>query len=337
MPLQPRPIAHLGSSGDAVGLGLSALRDSRSEGSSMTCSPANQALAFHAPPWVDPWTGPQPELRTEPRTELSPMAGKSHLRELVRALGADASDVREPVDGAPITLWRARQGATLLHEGAPTQALYVLRSGSLKCIRTLEDGHELVLSFAQPGEVFGFEALHCGHQPTGVVALEYATVFALPLQELRALRQQCAVLDHALQVALSRQLARAAGAAETMAAVGADARLARFLLGLSLRMAEAGQSPRRLRLSMGRRDIASLLGLAHETVSRTFSLLADAGLVKVVNREVEILDFDGLRMRGRSTRRPIETASGHARQAGAARAPAAPQEAWFPRPVALAA
>ena len=55
-------------------------------------------------------------------------------------------------------------------------------------------------------------------------------------------------------------------------AVAADARLARFLVQLSARMAECGQSPRRLLLRMNRRDIANHLGLAHETISRSLRL-----------------------------------------------------------------
>ena len=93
-----------------------------------------------------------------------------------------------------------------------------------------------------------------------------------------------------------------------MAAVAAEVRLARFLVWLSGRMAERGQSPHRLRLRMSRRDIASLLGVAHETVSRSFTALAELGLLRVDNREVEILDAAGLRRCTRSTRGGIDDA-----------------------------
>jgi hypothetical protein len=55
-------------------------------------------------------------------------------------------------------------------------------------------------------------------------------------------------------------------------------------------------------MRMCRRDIASLLGLAHETVSRSFTTMADAGLLKVENRELEILDLPRLQARARATR-----------------------------------
>ena len=94
--------------------------------------------------------------------------------------------------------------------------------------------------------------------------------------------------------------------AEMMAAVAAEVRLARFLLQLSRRMAECGQSPRRFHLRMSRRDIASYLGVAHETVSRSFGALARWGWLRVDNREVEILDLPGLKQFALNTRRAVD-------------------------------
>jgi CRP/FNR family transcriptional regulator len=67
-------------------------------------------------------------------------------------------------------------------------------------------------------------------------------------------------------------------------------------------MAECGQSPQRLRLRMSRRDIANHLGLAHETISRSFRVLCDAGWLRVDNRDVDILDLAALQRCTRSTR-----------------------------------
>lgn len=235
-----------------------------------------------------------------------PIAERTLLRELVQSLGGHAGELGQSDIATSITLRRIRPDAPLLLEGAPMQALYVLRSGVLKCVKALEDGYEQVLSFALPGELVGFEALHLGRQCASVVALQDSIVYVLPISEVRRLRRVFPALDEALQLALSRQLAHAASFAQMMAAVGADVRLARFLLWMSARMAKAGQSPRRLLLRMSRRDIASLLGVAHETVSRSFSQLADSGLLTVDNRDVEILHFDGLRRHALSTRRPVE-------------------------------
>ena len=223
------------------------------------------------------------------------------LAELLHAMHA-VPDAPAPQDSFAVPVWRVRSGAALLHEGAHPEFVHVVRSGTFKCLKTSEDGYEQVLAFAGVGEVLGFEAVSRGRHTSSVLALEDSTVFALPLRELDRWRQQSTELDHALQFALSRQLARAGEIAEMMAAVAAEVRLARFLVWLSACMAERGQSSRRLYLRMSRRDIASLLGVAHETVSRSFTALADWGFLRVDNREVEILDPAGLRGCTRNTR-----------------------------------
>ena len=53
---------------------------------------------------------------------------------------------------------------------------------------------------------------------------------------------------------------------------------------------------------MSRRDIASHIGVAHETVSRSFGALVQWGCLAVSNREVEILDAQLLHTCARSTR-----------------------------------
>ena len=236
------------------------------------------------------------------RRRLVPVTEQASLADMLHVMRLNTDHVEPENLSTMLPVWCVRKDTALFHEGSPTDTLYVVRSGSLKCVKSSEDDYHQVLSFVGPGEVLGFESLHRGKHRTSVIALEVSTVFAVPVQSLGGLRQQSPLFDQALQNAISRQLDGASDMAELMAAVAADARLARFLMWLSARMAAAGQSAHRLRLRMCRRDIASLLGVAHETVSRSFTNLADEGLVQVLNRDVNILHFEGLRMRARCTR-----------------------------------
>lgn len=253
-----------------------------------------------------------------------------HLRDVLRLLGGDASSIASTAR-IPVALRRVEEGSVLAHAGAPLRYLYVVRCGSLKCVRTLEDGYEQVSALALPGDVLGFDGLHCGRHATTDVALEFSTAYALPVADLPAIRAQCAKLNEAWERALSRQFARAAATADMLAAVASDVRLARFILWLSARAQALGRSPRRLRLSMCRRDLASLLGMAHETVSRSFTMLDDAGLLRVANREIEILDLDQLQVRARTTRRGTDLGVGvipPGPRSGLLKAPPLRPECW---------
>ncbi len=239
----------------------------------------------------------------ESRQRVAPMARAGSIHDMLCHMGVDGPCSCNGVVGHDaVPIWRVQQGAVLLHEGQSACTLYVVRSGSFKRVRALEDGYEQVLALVLQGGLLGVEALHGDTHPSSAVALEDSTLYALPAQALPSIQQRCHEVGEALWRGVSRQLAQAAETAEMMAPVASDARLARFVLWLSRRMAEAGQSPRHLLLRMGRRDIASLLGVAHETVSRSFSLLADLGCLRVAKREVEILDPQALQQRARCTR-----------------------------------
>lgn len=230
-------------------------------------------------------------------------SGDCHMgaAELTELLGGEA-DAAARDDATRLSVLRVARGALLVHEAAPADMLYVVRSGSFKCIKTSEDGYEHVLGFAWRSDVIGYDGLAHQRYVFAAVALEDSRVVALPRAALRTLRLRHEALDLAFQGLVARQVAHAGDIAEVMAAVAADARLARFLVQLSSRMAACGQSPRRLLLRMSRRDIASHLGLAHETISRSLRVLSENGCLRVADRDVEILDAQALRRVARSTR-----------------------------------
>ncbi len=239
----------------------------------------------------------------------------STLADLLQLMGAGDADVRRAA-GVPVPLRRLRAGDTLFHEGTRADSIYFVRSGTFKIFRTAEDGYEQVLGFVGRAELLGFDALcTCGH-PTEAVALEDSAVYVVLMRDVVGLIERSPALGRVVHLAVSTALTRQGELADVMAAVSAEVRLARFLLHLSQRMAACGQSPRRFVLRMGRRDIASYLGVAHETVSRSFTALVGWGLVAVNNREVEVVDMDGLRALTRATRRQVD-------EAGAAQAPLA--------------
>jgi len=230
------------------------------------------------------------------------------LSDLLQLLGAG------PADAGPspvmVSLRRLHTGETLFHQGAHADTVYFVRAGTFKTFCTAEDGYEQVLGFTGRAEVLGFDAICMGQHPTAAVALEESSVYGLPMRDLLAPSARLPALHRVVTLAVSRALTYQSELADVMAAVAAEVRLARFLVQLSQRMAACGQSPRRFHLRMRRRDIASHLGVAHETVSRSFQALVKWGLLEVANREVGILDMDGLRSLSRSTRRPAED-TGH--------------------------
>lgn len=193
-----------------------------------------------------------------------------------------------------VPLRRLSPRADLFREGAPADAIYVVRMGTFKCYRNDPDGGEQVFGFARRGDVLGYGAVNLGRYTSAACALETSSVGVLPLAELFTWLQGAPALDRALHQALSMQQAHFEELTGVRAAVPADARLARFLLHWSRRMAMNGHSMRQMKLCVNRRDIGRLLGVAHETVSRAFAALSARGCIAVKGRTVDIVDAGGL-------------------------------------------
>lgn len=255
------------------------------------------------------------------------LGSHSRLADLLALMQGDARGRFEAAQ-VPVATRKLHAGDMLFHEGAPAEAVYFVLAGMFKTFRTAEDGYEQVLDFTGRAELLGFDAYCSGEHPTGAVALAEARVYVVATCGLACLGERMPSFRVVMDRAVSQALARRSEHADLMAAVAAEVRLARFVLQLSRRMAAQRQSARRFRLTMTRREIASYLGVAHETVSRSFAVLSALGLLKVDNREICVLDDEGLKTYASRTRRFTDDEVGGSPQHTARRRPDPGVPAW---------
>lgn len=176
----------------------------------------------------------------------------------------------------------------LFHAGAEFEALYVVRTGSLRTSCTTEEGDIQVLGFHLPGELVGLEGLGTDVHQCDAVALERTTLCAMPFRDLQRVAAEIPGLQRQMYRLIGRDTV---GDQDHLVEIGrrsARERVALFLHNLSTRYSGAGYDRTRLQLSMSREDIANYLGLAHETVSRLLRTLSDEGTIEVKGRSLEI-------------------------------------------------
>ena len=248
-------------------------------------------------------------MNKPPMLDLHP--GVCAVHEMLELLGVSVEPAQKLPD-TPLAVRRLRAGQSLFFEGAPATSIYVVRAGTFKAFHTAEDGYEQVFGFARRGDLLGCDALSGDRHLMGTVALEDASVYVVALPDFYALAQSLPAFYRGVMRAVSGAMIDLTQLADMMAAVASEVRLARFLVHLSRRMSNCGQSAKSLHLLMTRRDIGSYLGVAHETISRSFAALATLQLVKVDQRKVEILDLAGLQGFAQGTRAPAKASSGAA-------------------------
>ncbi|MGE5336765.1 MAG: Crp/Fnr family transcriptional regulator [Gemmatimonadota bacterium] len=227
------------------------------------------------------------------RIGLPLIGARSTLADVLRLLGHPSVEKSTAMDHT-FTNRRVHRGQSLLLSGQPFENLYLVLSGSFKSTLNEADGTQQIVAFPMRGDLIGLDASQLGRYPVTVTALEEANVAVVPHHDLVELALACPVLEDAFLKAVSAELLRNYQAMRAMGALGAEARLARFLHDLGQRMARFGFSARMFRLTMTRADIASYLGLSIETVSRAFTSLASRGFIEVSRRNVRIVNRDRL-------------------------------------------
>jgi CRP/FNR family transcriptional regulator, anaerobic regulatory protein len=216
------------------------------------------------------------------------------VRDLTRLLRVDCPD-EAALARTAFALRRVREGESLVRAGDKFNSLYVVRSGCFKTVYTDFSGSEQVLGFPMSGDLIGADGIDSGHYSSTAVSLDISEVVIVPLASLTRLVCECPKLEALLYRVLSRELVRSQNMAWTLGTLGAESRVAAFLLTLSARLGALGYSRCSFNLRMTRQEIGSYLGLKLETVSRALSALNSSGAIQVHQRNIDIVDAEALR------------------------------------------
>jgi CRP/FNR family transcriptional regulator len=187
-----------------------------------------------------------------------------------------------------------RHGEQLFRQGDKFDAVYVIRSGSLKTYLDSEDGFEQAVDFLYPGDLVGFDAILDKRHPTSAVALETTAYCAIPYERVIALGAESPSLFSELMRAAAQQMISVQQHVLLLGQKSALARVAVFLMNLSSRFAARGCSKTEFHLSMSRQEIASYLAVAVETISRLLTDLQNRKIISVERRLVKILSLPAL-------------------------------------------
>jgi CRP/FNR family transcriptional regulator len=166
-------------------------------------------------------------------------------------------------------------GEYIFRTGDDFRSVATVRTGCFKSYVIDRDGQEQVLGFHLPGELIGLDAIHAGRHMASVVALDTSAICSLGFDAVTGMARHMPELQDELFRVMSQ-------------------RIAMFLLSLSHRFARRDNSDKEFILSMSRRDIASYLRLATETVSRVLARFQKRGLIDVDRKQVRLLDTKGL-------------------------------------------
>ncbi|PEQ13820.1 Crp/Fnr family transcriptional regulator [Novosphingobium sp. PC22D] len=191
-------------------------------------------------------------------------------------------------------------GESLIWEGEDSVLVANVIEGVLKLSTNTEDGREQIVGVVYPSDFIGRP--FGGVTSQGVTALTEAKVCVFSRGDFDSFAADHPGLEHKL---LQRTLGELDRTRRWMLLLGrksASEKVASFLVEMAERMTGVGcksvpgfPQQRALTLPFSRQQIADVLGLTIETVSRQFTRLKNEGLVELPSRrDIVILDYDAL-------------------------------------------
>lgn len=227
-------------------------------------------------------------------SELKSHCKSCSLYDLCLPMGLESGDL-DSLDSVIKRRQSVNKNDYLYRMGEPLKSVYAVRSGSFKTYLSNPDGTEQILGFALPGELLGLDAIGDEQHVCTSKALETSSVCEIPYDRLESLALEIPNLHRQLMRLMSKEIQHDQNLMLLLAQMPAETRLASFLLDMSERLSNRGYAANDFNLSMSRGDIANLLGMAVETISRLLTHFQDNGVLKVERKHITILNLETLR------------------------------------------
>ena len=188
------------------------------------------------------------------------------------------------------------KGGRVFHEGDPSDACYVIRSGEVRVTREHSDGRAITLATLGPGEIVGELAMLDGEvRSASLEALSDLELLAIAAPDMRGLLERNASITTKLVMALTRRVRETNERILKQSFQTVPSRVA-GVLGQLVAEEGAGAGAREgVTIRMNQADLAQLAGTSRESVSRFLAVLERAGVVRVGRGRVTVLEPARLR------------------------------------------
>lgn len=181
-------------------------------------------------------------------------------------------------------------GATLFYEGDPCEGLWVAAEGAVKISKMSPTGREVMLTvIAAPESVAEIPLFDGGPYPATVTAITPLIAFFLHKDDFRRFCEAHPQVPIKVLAVAGRRLRQLVHLVELITFGSVRQRLAQILL-----QAAREQGPDQVTVPLTHEELAARLGTVREVVSRNLARFQAEGILRVVKRQISILNMDAL-------------------------------------------
>ena len=183
------------------------------------------------------------------------------------------------------------QGEEIYREGGNVHMVYLILKGIVKTHKLDENGKELITGIYNADEFFGFSSL-TAHEvyEEYATAMEDSTLVGVNKEKLTAVLK----VNHGLALELMHILAESLTDAKQQLLEMAYGSVRKKTASTILKFADKLQQDKHGNIHILRSDLASVAGMATETLIRTLSSFKKEGLIAMEDHNIRILDKETL-------------------------------------------
>jgi CRP/FNR family transcriptional regulator len=187
-------------------------------------------------------------------------------------------------------------GDVLYHQGDACKGVYCIKSGLVGLRKVGADGNSVLVRLAQPGDTIGYRAFLAGEEHAlGAEVLKPSVICFVEQVVARKLIESKPELGLRFLKTMSESLNAAEDKFLQSTSFDIRARLAHLLLVLKDRFAaEEKDGALQLELPLSRQDMAAMIGVRPETMSRAIRKFEDDGVAYFSGRTVKVPDISVL-------------------------------------------
>lgn len=184
-----------------------------------------------------------------------------------------------------------KTGETIYREGVHSNTIYLVLRGIVKIHKLDSNGKELITAIYKPDDFFGFScfAPNATHSEYAT-AMENTKLITISFENLKSLL----VENHGLTMELIQFFSENLAEAKEELLEMAYGSVRRKTASTILKFAEKLEKDPKGNLHILRSDLASVSGMATETLIRTLSIFKREGLILIEDRNIKIIDADRL-------------------------------------------
>ncbi len=225
-------------------------------------------------------------VNREPLLKLIDLNGK--VVENVRLFKGLTDASRDEVVGMAQSL-RREKGKDFFRQGESARKFFVLRRGRIKVSQITSEGHQIVVRYAGPGEMFGCVPLHGGKEyPATATAVSESEALCWDHSSFdRLIERYPRIAINALEL-VGEELAGFRARYQELATERVEQRVARALLRLVRQAGKKVEGGVLIEFPLSRQDLAELTGTTLHTVSRTLSVWEQQKIIKSGRKKIII-------------------------------------------------